>query len=138
MHTPLLSVLMIPVHPQLLLVLEALSTLLADDGVVADLMRVSYVDSQLLGAGKCPGTLVTLVPHHTSVHPGHVHLLVLQLPEIFIAVLKVTREVFDSKHARLRFFVEHVSSPQLLPVSVKLVSPQQELGGEGLVTPVTG
>ena len=42
---------MIPVHPQLLLVLEALSTLLADDGVVTDLMRVPDVYSQLLGSG---------------------------------------------------------------------------------------
>ena len=134
----LLRVFITPVHSQLLLVLEALSTLLTDDGVLADLVRVPHVLPQLLGAGKGPGALITLVTHHPRVDLGHVNLLVLQLPEILITVLKVTRVIFDSPHASLLFFVKHVSSPQLLPVTVKLVSPEEELGGEGLVAPVTG
>ena len=48
-------------RPQFLLVDEALSTLLADDGVIADLVVSPDVTSELLGCGECPGALVALV-----------------------------------------------------------------------------
>ena len=78
-------------HPHFLLVDEALSTLLADDGLIADLMVSPDVTSQLLGCGKSPGALVTLVAPQPGVHLGHVNLLVLLLTEVSLAVFKITR-----------------------------------------------
>ena len=78
-------------HLQFRLVHEALSTLLADDRVITDLMVCHDVASQLLGCGKCPGALITLVTPQPSVDFGHVNLLVLLLSEVCLAVFKITR-----------------------------------------------
>ena len=77
-------------HLQFRLVDEALTTLLADDRVIADLMVCHDVASQLLCCGECPGALVTLVTPQPSVDFGHMNLLVLLLSEVSLAVFKIT------------------------------------------------